>query len=224
MYQVTYVIGVTDPIERIACVGKVLKTQCQIDESWLRAHPEAPSLESAGIRSSRNRSDTDLWHDVPAILRLKQATEPEMLCALAARACSQTEPAAHRSAAQDDRRRTDSVHVVHRSLRRRSRGATSRTSCSHTCLLVSLEINALCLTRHPRVARCIRRASSLRRGAARAGRLGRHSDAGRSWSSRLLPEGTLLLRDDFELVPIEDLCVGDRIGDNDKWTTVRGSS
>jgi hypothetical protein len=36
------------------------------------------------------------------------------------------------------------------------------------------------------------------------------------------PQGTLLLRDDFELVPIEEIRVGDRIWGNEKWTRVEG--
>lgn len=34
------------------------------------------------------------------------------------------------------------------------------------------------------------------------------------------PEGTLLLRDDFEFIPIEQIKVGDRIWGRDKWSTV----
>ena len=37
------------------------------------------------------------------------------------------------------------------------------------------------------------------------------------------PEGTLLLRDDYELVPIEKIKVGDRIWGRDKWTTVEAT-
>lgn len=37
------------------------------------------------------------------------------------------------------------------------------------------------------------------------------------------PEGSLLLRDDYELVPIEDIRVGDRIWGRDAWTTVKTS-
>ena len=148
MYQVTYVIGVTDPIERIACVGKVLKTQCRINESWLRAHPEAPSLESAGIKIIPEPLDTDLWHDVPAILRLKQATEPEMLCALAAERAVKT-----------------GRRIVVPKLKTIDDEQTRFTLCtdlfdgdqerdlSHVVLahmLVGLaELDALCLTRHP---------------------------------------------------------------------------
>ena len=83
-YQVTYVVGVTDPIERAACVGKVLKALCGIDVSWLRAHPEAPRLADAGIRIISEPNDTDLWHDTASLLRLGQATEPEYACAVAA--------------------------------------------------------------------------------------------------------------------------------------------
>ena len=36
------------------------------------------------------------------------------------------------------------------------------------------------------------------------------------------PEGTLLLRDDYELVPIEQIKVGDRIWGRDKWSRVEG--
>jgi hypothetical protein len=38
------------------------------------------------------------------------------------------------------------------------------------------------------------------------------------------PEGTLLLRDDFELVPIEEIEVGDKIWGKDKWTVVEGKA
>lgn len=34
------------------------------------------------------------------------------------------------------------------------------------------------------------------------------------------PEGTLLLRDDFEFVPIEQIKIGDRIWGKDKWSTI----
>jgi hypothetical protein len=37
------------------------------------------------------------------------------------------------------------------------------------------------------------------------------------------PEGTLLLRDDFELVPIEKIRMGERIWGRDHWTTVEAS-
>lgn len=37
------------------------------------------------------------------------------------------------------------------------------------------------------------------------------------------PRGTLLLRDDYELVPIEEIRVGDRIWGRDAWTTVEAS-
>ena len=36
------------------------------------------------------------------------------------------------------------------------------------------------------------------------------------------PEGTILLRDDYELVPIEQIKVGDRIWGRDKWSRVEG--
>jgi len=61
-----------------------LKTLCGIDTSWLRAHPEAPRLEDAGIQIVPEPRDTDIWHDVAALLRMRQATEPEFACALAA--------------------------------------------------------------------------------------------------------------------------------------------
>jgi hypothetical protein len=83
-YQVTYVIGVRDPIERIACVGKVMKTLCGIDASWLKEHPEAPRLADADIRIVPEPRDTDIWHDTAALLRMRSATEPEYACALAA--------------------------------------------------------------------------------------------------------------------------------------------
>jgi hypothetical protein len=38
------------------------------------------------------------------------------------------------------------------------------------------------------------------------------------------PEGTLLLRDDFELVPIEKIKVGDRIWGRNKWSTVESKA
>lgn len=34
------------------------------------------------------------------------------------------------------------------------------------------------------------------------------------------PEGTLLLRDDFEFVPVEQIKIGDRIWGKDKWSTI----
>lgn len=37
------------------------------------------------------------------------------------------------------------------------------------------------------------------------------------------PKGTLLLRDDYELVPVEDIKVGDRIWGRDDWTTVENT-
>ena len=39
-----------------------------------------------------------------------------------------------------------------------------------------------------------------------------------------LPEGTLLLRDDFALVPIEEIEAGDRIWGLDRWTTVEATA
>ena len=39
-----------------------------------------------------------------------------------------------------------------------------------------------------------------------------------------LPEGTLLLRDDYELVPIEQIKVGDRIWGKDEWTRVEATA
>jgi hypothetical protein len=83
-YQVTYVVGVTDPIERAACVGKILKALCRIDADWLRAHSEAPPLRDAGVKIIPEPRDTDIWNDLPAILRKRQATEPEWACAIAA--------------------------------------------------------------------------------------------------------------------------------------------
>lgn len=38
------------------------------------------------------------------------------------------------------------------------------------------------------------------------------------------PEGTLLLRDDYKLVPIEKIKIGERIWGRDQWTTVRGKA
>ncbi len=38
------------------------------------------------------------------------------------------------------------------------------------------------------------------------------------------PQGTLILRDDYELVPIEDIKVGDKIWGLDKWTTVEAKA
>lgn len=37
------------------------------------------------------------------------------------------------------------------------------------------------------------------------------------------PRGTLLLRDDYELIPIEEIRIGDRIWGRDVWTTVEAS-
>lgn len=37
------------------------------------------------------------------------------------------------------------------------------------------------------------------------------------------PQGTLLLRDDYRLVPVEQIKVGDRIWGYDKWTTVKAA-
>jgi hypothetical protein len=44
-------------------------------------------------------------------------------------------------------------------------------------------------------------------------------DACHPWGD-CFPEGTLLLRDDYELVPIEQIKVGDRIWGKDKWSTI----
>ena len=222
MYQVTYVIGVTDPIERIACVGKVLKTQCRIDESWLRAHPEAPSLESAGIKIIPEPLDTDLWHDVPAILRLKQATEPEMLCALAAeRAVKTGRPLVV------PRLKTIDDEQTRFTLCTDLFDGDQERDLSHVVLahmLVGLaELDALCLTRHPEWP-------GVYDGQVRYEEepLGQEDWADIPTQDALgvadcFPEGTLLLRDDFELVPIEDICVGDRIWGRDKWTTVEAT-
>jgi hypothetical protein len=40
-------------------------------------------------------------------------------------------------------------------------------------------------------------------------------------SADCFPEGTLLLRDDLEFVPIERICIGDRIWGYDKWSVVQ---
>ncbi len=84
MYQVTYVLGSFDPIERAAAVGKVLKALCNSNRDWLLHHPEAPKLEDAGIRIIPEPKDIDAWHDIPTLLRTKRATLPEYRCAIAA--------------------------------------------------------------------------------------------------------------------------------------------
>ena len=38
------------------------------------------------------------------------------------------------------------------------------------------------------------------------------------------PQGTLVLRDDFAFVPIEEIKVGERIWGRDKWTRVEGKA
>lgn len=218
-YQVTYVIGVTDPIERAACIGKVLKSLCRIDADWLRVHKEAPLLRDAGVKIIPEPRDTDIWHDLPAILRTRQATQPEWACALAA----------ERAVRGDGSRGVPVLRTVDDEQTRYTictdlfDGEQER-DLSHRVLahmLVGLtELDALCLRRHPEWP-------GIYDGQVRYEEepLGQEDWADIPTQDELgiadcFPEGTLLLRDDFELIPIEDVCVGDRIWGRDAWSIV----
>jgi hypothetical protein len=218
-YQVTYVIGVRDPIERAACVSKVLKTVCGIDASWLRAHPEAPRLADSGIKIVPEPRDTDIWHDLPALLRLQRATEPEYLCALAAeravREGKRLVTPVLKSIDDEQTRFTVTTDLF---------DGDQERDLSHIILahmLVGLtELDGLCLRRHPKWP-------GIYDGHVRYEEepVGQEDWADIPTAVELgtadcFPEGTLLLRDDFELIPIEEICVGDRIWGRDAWTTV----
>ena len=147
-YQITYVVGVTDPVERAACVGKILKTVCGIDTSWLQAHPEAPRLADAGIRIVPEPRDTDIWHSVEALLRMQQATEPEYACALAAeravRDGRRLEVPPLKTIDDEQTRFTVATDLFDGDSER----DLSNTVLSH--MLVGLtELDAYCLKRHP---------------------------------------------------------------------------
>jgi len=147
-YQVTYCIGVPDPIERAACVGKVLKALCGIDASWLRKHPEAPRLADSGIKIVPEPRDLDVWHDLAALLRLQQATEPEYACALAAeravRGGQRMQVPLLKTIDDEQTRFTVATDLF---------DGDQERDLSHTILahmLVGLtELDALCLRRHP---------------------------------------------------------------------------
>jgi len=146
MYQVCYVLGSFDPIERAIAIGKVLKALCRIDQDWLVHHPEAPRLEDAGIRLIPEPKDIDAWHDIPTLLRTKQATLPEFRCALAAERARGGEPTIPTLDTVDDEQTrftlaTDLFDGEHER-------ALSHRVLSH--MLVGLtEIDAMLLRRHP---------------------------------------------------------------------------
>jgi hypothetical protein len=81
LYRVTYTIGVTDPLERAFCIGKVLKAICHIDADYLRAHPEVQGpVQTRGIKIVPEPRDVDEWHDIPTMIREGRATLPEIRC------------------------------------------------------------------------------------------------------------------------------------------------
>jgi hypothetical protein len=80
VYKVTYVVGVSDPIERAICVGKVLKALCRIDADYLREHPTLGGPAKHKIQVVPEPRDIDEWHDIPTIVRTGRATLPELRC------------------------------------------------------------------------------------------------------------------------------------------------
>ena len=220
MYRVTYVIGTLDRNERAAAVGKILRTLTRVDVDFLRAHPEALSIKDSGVKEIPEPRDLDEWHDIPTLLRTKKATRPELDCWRAAESFIRggkqpLQVPLLRTIDPEQGRFVLGTDLFH---------GDDERELSHRVLahmLVGLtEIDEMLLRNHPEWPDLYDSGVYYEeeppgqedwQDAPTCMQLG---------ASDCFPEGTLLLRDDFTIQKIEDICVGDRIWGRKDWTTV----
>jgi hypothetical protein len=217
VYKVCYVIGTMDPVERALALGKVLRALSRINREWLLDHPLGRNALD-DVRVVPEPRDIDIWHDLPTILRTKTATLPELRCAKAAIEAQDTGRLVVPPLTTIDDEQTRFTVATDLFNGDDERGLSNRVLCH---LLVALTaIDAMFLRRHPEFP-------GVYDGLVRYEEepLGQEDWQDPATSVAIgtadcFPENTLLLRDDFALVPVESLCVGDRIWGRDRWTTV----
>lgn len=79
--RVAFDIGSVSPREWLP---PLLDALTEINERWLRAHPEAPSIYQGGVRYSAEPLGSELWRTLPVLLRERVGDCEDLACARAA--------------------------------------------------------------------------------------------------------------------------------------------